>query len=185
MSVTYIKRHRMEVDLRRRPPLAPRLPKDYRLVPWCPALLEDHAEAKYLSFHCEMDAELFPCLGNPEGCRKLMQDISAGRGFIAEATWLIASYDQRGGWEPCATIQGSRYDATYGAIQNVGVVPQHRHRGLGAALVSAALLGFQQVGLPQVYLEVTSQNVGAARLYQRLGFKRTKTIYKTVEMALS
>ena len=183
MSVTYIKRFRMEIDLRRRTLLPPYLPAGYRLEPWSSDLLEGHADVKFLSFHSEMDADIFRCLGNPDGCLKLMRDIAASRGFIPEATWLIV--DDTNGGEPCATIQGSRYDHRYAAIQNVGVVPQHRHRGLGAALVSAALLGFQQVGFPFAYLEVTAQNTNAARLYSRLGFRRTKTIYKTVEMAFS
>jgi ribosomal protein S18 acetylase RimI-like enzyme len=32
-------------------------------------------------------------------------------------------------------------------------------------------------------LEVTAQNDGAIRLYRRLGFRRTKTIYKAVQDA--
>jgi ribosomal protein S18 acetylase RimI-like enzyme len=32
-------------------------------------------------------------------------------------------------------------------------------------------------------LEVTSQNVGAVRLYQRLGFRKVRTVYKAVQVA--
>jgi ribosomal protein S18 acetylase RimI-like enzyme len=46
-----------------------------------------------------------------------------------------------------------------------------------------ALLGFRQVGMPKAYLEVTAQNSGAVRLYQRLGFRRTKTTYKVADVA--
>ena len=73
----------------------------------------------------------------------------------------------------------------YGAIQNVGITPAHRGRGVGTALLLAALAGFQQMGLSRVYLEVTAQNDGAVRLYKRLGFRRTKTLFKAVELAYS
>jgi len=87
--------------------------------------------------------------------------------------------------ECCGTIQGIRATHKYGAIQNVGVTPAHRGRGIGSAMIFAALAGFQQVGLPRVYLEVTAQNDGAVRLYNRLGFRRTKTLFKAVELAYS
>jgi len=52
-------------------------------------------------------------------------------------------------------------------------------------LFAAALAGFQQVGLPRAYLEVTAQNDSAGRRYKRFGFQRTKTLFKAVELAYS
>lgn len=183
MSITYIKRYRMEVDLRRQTCAPPRLPDGYRLRGWSKELVDTHAETKYLSFHGELDAGVFPSLGTPDGCLRLMQGISGGSAFVPEATWLIEFTDRQGRREPCATIQGMNLDNQFGSIQNVGVVPYHRGQGLGSALVLAALLGFQQVGLMRACLEVTVQNKNAVRLYQRLGFRRAKTTYKSVEMA--
>jgi len=37
--------------------------------------------------------------------------------------------------------------------------------------------------LPRAFLEVTAENVGAIRLYQRLGFRNVRTVYKAVEVA--
>ena len=45
--------------------------------------------AKYLSFHSEIDANVFPCLGEYDGCVRLMQEISRKDGFLPEATWLV------------------------------------------------------------------------------------------------
>ncbi len=113
-----------------------------------------------------------------------MQEISLKDGFLPEATWL-AAFTSGNEIEYCGTIQGIRASHKYGAIQNVGITPQHRGLGLGTALISAALAGFQQVGLAHVYLEVTAQNERAVRLYKRLGFRRTKTLFKAVELAYS
>ena len=57
----------------------------------------------------------------------------------------------------------------------MGITPPSRARDWhGADLRGAA--GFQQVGLPRVYLEVTAQNDGAVRLYKRLGFAHEDAI---------
>jgi GNAT superfamily N-acetyltransferase len=184
MSVSYFKRYRMEIDLRgqRFEPIA--VPSGYRLIAWQPDRLAEHAEAKYHSFRHEIDADVFSCLSELDGCHRLMQEISLKDGFLPEATWLAACAGA-GELEYCGTIQGIRATHKYGAIQNVGITPLHRGHGLGTALISAALTGFQQVGLPRAYLEVTAQNERAVRLYKRLGFRRTKTLFKAVELAYS
>lgn len=184
MSVCYYKRYRMEVDLRTRRPSAPFIPIGYRLLPWHSDLLFDHSEVKYQSFRNEIDADVFNCLGDLDGCHRLMEEISLKEGFLPEATWL-AVYTGGEVPEPCGTIQGIRAAHRYGAIQNIGIVPGHRGRGVGSALIFAALAGFQQTAISRVYLEVTAQNDGAVRLYKRLGFRRTKTLFKAVELAYS
>jgi RimJ/RimL family protein N-acetyltransferase len=184
MSVSYFKRYRMELDLRGQRFAPIYIPLGYRLLAWRPELMSDHAEAKYQSFRNEIDADVFSCLGDAEGCRRLMQEICFKDGFLPEATWL-AAYVGAGDIEYCGTIQGIRATHTYGAIQNVGITPSHRRRGIGSALIAAALAGFQHAGLTRVYLEVTAQNDRAVRLYKRLGFRRTKTLFKAVELAYS
>src|SRR5262249_6582804 len=123
--------------------------------------------------------------GDEMGCYRLMEEISEKEGFLPQATWLAAYLGDRDKPEVCGTIQGIQVSNRLGGIQNVGITPDHRRRGLGTALITAALAGFQQIGLPRVYLEVTAENDQAVRLYKRLGFQRTKTLYKAVEMAFS
>jgi GNAT superfamily N-acetyltransferase len=186
MGVGYFKRYRMELDLRGRRCGRVPLPHTYQLLPWLPERLADHAEAKFNSFRNEIDADVFLCLGEAGGCYRLMEEISHREGFVPEATWLAV---YRGPDvhrpEPCGTIQGVRVSERFGSIQNVGVTPPHRGRGVGTALIMAALDGFQQVGLPRAYLEVTAQNSRAVQLYRRLGFRRTKTLYRAIELAYS
>jgi ribosomal protein S18 acetylase RimI-like enzyme len=174
----------MEIDLRSQRFAPVFVPPGYRLVAWQPEWLAEHAEAKYRSFRSEIDADIFSCLSELNGCYRLMEEISQKEGFLPEATWL-AVYKAGDEVEYCGTIQGIRATHKYGAIQNVGITPAHRGQGVGTALIHAALMGFQQSGLPRAYLEVTAQNERAVRLYKRLGFRRTKTLYKAVELAYS
>jgi ribosomal protein S18 acetylase RimI-like enzyme len=84
-----------------------------------------------------------------------------------------------GGLEtPAGTIQGLRLDGKLGAIQNVGVVPAFRGRGIGQSLLRLALRGFRDSGCTEVQLEVTVHNLGAIRLYESMGFRYTNTVFK-------
>ncbi len=49
--------------------------------------------------------------------------------------------------------------------------------------MARALAGFRMQGLRRVGLEVTVDNARAVRLYQRMGFRRTRTVYKVVDTA--
>ncbi|QDS99386.1 GNAT family N-acetyltransferase [Adhaeretor mobilis] len=181
-NLQYHKRYRMEADLRRWQPLAAALHPDYRLVSWSESLLAAHAEAKYYSFRDELDGEIFPSLGNLKSCERLMGQIRSKKGFVPEATWL-AQYAAAGQryLESSGTVQAIRISRNRANIQNVGVTPLHRYRGLGLALVNASLTGMQQVGVTRVYLEVTARNKSAVNLYQRVGFRKTRTLYKAAE----
>jgi hypothetical protein len=185
MGLTYFKRYRMEIELAGRQFAPVPLPEGFRLISWSDSLLETHAETKYLSFRSEIDSNVFPCLGEQAGCLRLMQEIRQKPGFLPEATWLVAHKLPNGDEEYCGTIQGILDRSGMGAVQNLGIVPEHRGHGLGTALMRQLLDGFQRVGLERAFLEVTCQNEGAIRLYRRLGFRKARTIYKVVEVAYS
>ena len=175
MAITYYKRFRMEIDLEA--PGAPgSLPDPYGWVGWQETLIDLHAEVKYLSFRDEIDASVFPCLGDRHGCRRLMREIRRKPGFLGEATWLILSPEGFIG-----TVQGVMDRGPIGAIQNVGVVPAYRGLGLGKALIRKSLEGFRRAGLRRAYLEVTAENACAVKLYREVGFRRAKTLYKAVD----
>lgn len=184
MGITYFKRFRMEIDLRLLSPEPPPLPADYALLAWSEQMIPLHSDVKFRCFVDEMDASVFPCLGSRAGCRRLMEEIAGRDGFLPLATWLLQHWPEENRRpEICGTIQGVGEGGGVGAIQNVGIIAPHRGRGLGAILVWHSLLGFKQAGLQRVFLEVTAQNTQAIRLYQRLGFRKTKTVYKASEVA--
>ena len=186
MGLTYFKRYRMEIDLPGRDFAWSDLPVGYRFVPWNESLVGVHAETKYLCFRDEIDANVFPCLGEQAGCRRLMGEIAQKPGFLPQATWLLLYADgERRQREYVGTIQGIRDRVGMGAIQNLGVLPVHRGRGLGTRLLLRSLEGFREAGVSRVHLEVTAENQGAIRLYRRLGFITVKTVFKVAEVAYS
>lgn len=182
----YFKRFQMDIDLRRWRPPAAFVPARYCLRAWSPRLLRTHAEVKFISFRDEMDAVVFPCLGELRRCQRLMEDIAGREGFLTGATWL-AEYrgDSRRKPHACGTIQAIRTARQRACIQNVGVTPPHRGQGVGTALITASLTGMQAAGVAVATLEVTADNASAVQLYRRIGFRTVKTLYKSLDESLS
>ena len=196
---TYFKRYRMEADLRlppfgladpERSGLRPAiLPDGFLWLPWRDSLCLAHAEVKALCFQDETDAIIFRCLASIGGCRDLMNAIRDRPGFCPQATWLVIASDitendaSTGIAGNCvATVQGVIDHEGHGGIQNVGVLPEYRGRGLGRALMLKALAGFAKCHAKRAYLEVTARNLSAVRMYRSLGFRCTKTVYRAVEV---
>ena len=182
----FVRRVRMEAPTDRLPP--PAVPPEFRLVPWRPDLLDEHAAAKRDAFAEEPDSLLFPALATVRGCRALMADIARQPLFLPDATWLAVRradpFDEPAGGTAVGTVQGLGGTRGVGAIQNVGVVPECRGFGLGRALIVRALHGFAARGYRRVYLEVTADNAPALALYRDVGFRPVRTLYKPRKAAV-
>ncbi|WP_240928321.1 GNAT family N-acetyltransferase [Thalassoroseus pseudoceratinae] len=178
-ATNYVRRLRMELDFTQQPLSPPTLPDGYRWIPWTFTALERHAAVKYLSFRHEFDAKLFTSFRSYSNCHRLMRCISRHERFAPQVTWLIARipFDNWSTNLDCATIQGIVKSRYLGAIQNVGVVPEHRGFGLGRALVLKCLNGFHALGMQRVMLNVTASNEAAVELYRSLGFRPKRTFY--------
>jgi len=61
-----------------------------------------------------------------------------------------------------------------GHLVSVAVVPEHRRRGVGEALVKNAFEAMKLYNAKQCYLEVRTSNEQAIRLYKKLGFDVTR-----------
>lgn len=178
----YFRRFRMEFDFNERTLAEPVLPEGYVFSPWSVDDLDRHAQAKFHSFHDELDALVFPCLGTFTGCQRLMIEIASQRNFLPEATWLVSQEGQQQVVD-CGTIQGMKNSSDAGSVQNIGVIPEHRSLGIGRALVLKALQGFKSTGLRRVYLEATAENPVAVELYRSIGFRLIRTTYKQISEA--
>ncbi|MFZ9089429.1 MAG: GNAT family N-acetyltransferase [Planctomycetaceae bacterium] len=182
MAKDTYKRLRMVADLRMQNLPAAALPEGYHWQSWRPMLTERHAQVKWHSFRNDLDGRVFGCLSRPEGCLSLVREIAAQRTFCANATWLVV-YQPEPNWPPVdvGTIQGILRSGGCGAVQNVGVVPEHRGAGLGRALMLKAMAGFRLAGMSATSLEVTARNIPAVKLYESLGFTVRQTLYRVAE----
>ena len=74
------------------------------------------------------------------------------------------------GW--CDILPFDRPTKSHGGVLGLGVLPEHRGRGIGAALIEAAIKAARDSGLTRVELTVREDNARAIALYERLGFVR-------------
>jgi [ribosomal protein S18]-alanine N-acetyltransferase len=73
-----------------------------------------------------------------------------------------------------------------GHVVSVAVLPEHRSKGIGRALVEESLLGVKLKKADELYLEVRCSNNEAIKLYEKLGFvikQRLKAYYRDGEDA--
>jgi mycothiol synthase len=129
-------------------------PLDITLETWAPELAEQFFAAYDASFR---ERPGFPGWSAAEWTEWATEDDE----FLPGASLLA----RRGG-EPVGFVVCSA-----GWIVQVGVRPQDRGRGLGAALVAEALRRLRTAGMAEVLLDVNVNNPRAARLYERLGFE--------------
>ena len=83
--------------------------------------------------------------------------------------FVLAAYDD-------GTVLGytllRREDAhNDGMVYDLAVAPEHRRRGVGTALLRAAMNHFRGLGCTWARLNVDLDNEPAHRLYERLGFQ--------------
>jgi len=105
---------------------------------------------------------------------------------LPEATWLVVCDGARTREQKlCGTIQAVRDRHGMGSVQNLGITAPHRNRRVGTGLLYRSFEGFLRTGVTRVHLEVTAQNLGAVRLYRRVGFTTIKTVFKPAEVACS
>lgn len=73
------------------------------------------------------------------------------------------------GWCDVLPVHGE--SRSHVGILGIGLVPSARHRGIGTALMQAALAKAWTKGLSRIELTVRTDNLNAKALYERMGFK--------------
>jgi ribosomal protein S18 acetylase RimI-like enzyme len=119
-----------------------------------------------------LDAALNLTYATVASCRGFVDTLVLRSGcgrFDADAS-LVAE-DDRGA---VGVVLSSHLSSTNGHLCQVSVAPEAQSRGLGTALVGAALDAFRRRGLKTASLSVTVDNERAYALYGRLGFRLRK-----------
>lgn len=61
-----------------------------------------------------------------------------------------------------------------GSLLTLDVLPEHRRRGLGGRLVSAAKQRLAEMGAEKIQLRVSTDNTAAQAMYEKLNFRRVR-----------
>lgn len=129
------------------------LPPGIILATWQPKLAEAFFEAYQASFR---DRPGFPGMSPADWIAWATED----EDFVPEMSLLASAGDLPAGFAIC--------DDSW--VAQVGVRPEWRGRGLGAALLGEVLRRFRDAGSAEVSLGVNVNNPAARRLYDRLHF---------------
>ncbi len=70
------------------------------------------------------------------------------------------------------TVESGQYDQDVrrGVVQNLYVAPDHRNRGIGTELLTAAEAALDEHGVDRIALDVMASNDDARRFYRRHGY---------------
>lgn len=74
------------------------------------------------------------------------------------------------GW--CDIFRIQRDTMAHGGVLGLGVIKRYRGRGVGPALMQAAIEQARKAGLTRIELTVREENAKAIALYERFGFVR-------------
>lgn len=64
-----------------------------------------------------------------------------------------------------------------GELETLSVLPEHRGRGVGAALIEAAWSQLGELGIDDMAITTTKTNVDSRRFYEREGFNQAFVVY--------
>lgn len=144
--------------------LEPVLPDGYRIRP----MAGDTEVEEWVAAHNAGFADHYdPPAGTPEDKRTAMRY----PGYLPQADLVLV--------DPSGRIAGIGYNAierltdgtAKGWVRTLAVVPEHRGRGLGRALLLASMAALRKEGMERVHLSVDTDNEsGALQLYSSAGF---------------
>lgn len=132
----------------------------------CPATAADFADivAMQREFYVE-DAYPYDDTTMPPALAALLRDPALGRGWLATrggqpVGYLLLTYGY-------SVERGGRM----GLVDELYVRPEARGQGIGSRLLATAEAHCREAGIRTLLLEVERGNMGARRLYERLGFE--------------
>lgn len=63
-----------------------------------------------------------------------------------------------------------------GGIYRLGVLPEHRGKGIGRAILRMAIEKLKEANASEIMLQVATENANALNLYRSCGFMETETM---------
>lgn len=136
----------------------------------CRFLSEDSFPELYRTFIEAFSDYVYPFALTEEQFRNhiILNAVDLGRtaGYFDGDELVGFSLNGFGEWKGRSTV----YDA------GTGVVPARRRQGISEAMFHMMTPLFRQAGVEQFLLEVVTTNTGAVRLYEKLGFEKTREL---------
>jgi ribosomal protein S18 acetylase RimI-like enzyme len=141
------------------------------LAPWREQWFDDAARVMLASYKDHIDGRINDQYRDLPGARKFLLNViqypGCGRFFVS-GSWIAFRRDTGA---PCGLVLSSIVGPRTGHVTQICVTPEARGYGAGYELLRHALIELQRYGCTRASLTVTSSNVPAIRLYERMGFR--------------
>jgi ribosomal protein S18 acetylase RimI-like enzyme len=153
---------------------APRL-ADFHILPCEKKYAREAAELVFGAYYNHVDAAINDQYSSLAGATRLIENILhyQGCGDFMEQVSKVAVHRQTRKLGAVLTVTSVRSDTAH--IPQIAVARTLQGCGLGTALLESAFSDLARAGYQRVSLTVTDINVGALRLYERLGFRTFRT----------
>ncbi len=154
---------------------ADKISSGLRLEPWTDRAFESCARLIQLAYADHVDGEINDQYRSEAGGLKFLRNIVILPGcgqFLPEASFLARPLT---GDRPIGMVLTSKVAEGVGHTTQICVMPGHQGHGLGRYLMETAIQALQARHFHSLSLTVTSANVAAVRLYEKLGFRTIKT----------
>jgi ribosomal protein S18 acetylase RimI-like enzyme len=150
------------------------LPPGMRLEPWDDRYFEACARLIAQAYANHIDSEINDQYRSESGAMKFLKNIVILPGcgqFLPEASFVIREEENS---ELTAAVLTSTVSMGVGHTTQICVVPAFQGQRLGQRLMDASIRALKALRYHALTLTVTSQNTGAVRLYEKLGFQVVK-----------
>lgn len=153
-------------------------PRDIQAMATISAWRETHQQASgwllAAAYRGHIDSEINDQYRSPGGARRFLTNIVQYPGcgsFFAPASFAVF---ERASNALCGMALASLVAPNTGHITQLCVAPSHKGTGVGYEMLRRSLQALVANGCETVGLTVTSANLEAIRLYQRMGFLRKR-----------
>ncbi|MBI1738618.1 MAG: GNAT family N-acetyltransferase [Acidobacteria bacterium] len=150
------------------------VPHGLRLERWEDGHFESCARLIAQAYANHIDSEINDQYRTEAGATKFLKNIVILPGcgqFLPEASFVVRAEESS---ELTAAVLTSTVSMGVGHITQICVMPEFQGQRLGLRLMDAAIRALKSLRYHALTLTVTSQNAGAVRLYEKLGFHVVK-----------
>lgn len=166
----------MALPLNQPPRPAPSLFPDFEIRGWSEHDYQGAAAVITAAYRGHVDAQINDQYRTLSGSLRFLNNIVRfpGCGFFDAESSFIATH--KASRQVAGLILCSRVRHDVGHVTQVCVLPEHRSRGLGEALLASTACALRARNSTLLSLTVTEANTRAVELYQRLGYE-TKRVF--------
>jgi ribosomal protein S18 acetylase RimI-like enzyme len=165
----------MLFDLQKSAPARPATSAGMRLDRWNDRYFEPCAKLIYLCYTDHVDGEINDQYRSKAGALKFLKNIILLPGcgqFVPGASFVLR---QPGSDDLIAAVLTSEVSSGVGHTTQICVLPGYQGHGIGRMLMQSSAEALRAMKFRELTLTVTSQNAGAVKLYEKLGFITIRT----------